>query len=93
MNEEKSCDTPEACMVLRPGLPDGMLIDAMTCTIGRMRGVVALVMAQVDGSTDGMTENREMTNALWAVEGMLDQLEALADHGFKQEFARRRAGQ
>jgi hypothetical protein len=67
--------TPERYLSVPKG--GGGDIDAISCAILRAQALVALLHCQFDEEDGTRLSNEMITNALWGIEGHLDQLQAM----------------
>lgn len=65
--------TPEALFIVHPGADRHGDRDVLSCCVLRAQSIIALL--QADGEEDDFSLNHTMVmNALWAVDGLLDQM-------------------
>lgn len=73
-------DTPEAAFLPDPRLHgEELSVDAVLCACSRMRSVLLLLHADGQDTQHGFTLAHEIIiDALWLLEGQVEQLQALA---------------
>ncbi|MBX9756959.1 MAG: hypothetical protein K2X80_19540 [Pseudomonadaceae bacterium] len=74
-------DTPEGMMAIAPGADAGLPIDAINAACVRARSVLLLLQSEFE-EPDRCSSPATIMGALWAVEGMLDQIGKLAAHAY-----------
>lgn len=78
-----SFDTPEEALFLPETLAEQRFpVDAINCAVARARGVVSCVHYMLENND---FVGRAEVNALWAVIGLLDQIDKLADFAWYVE--------
>lgn len=73
-------DRPEAVLAIRPDAPAGIPIDAIECALSRADATLLLLMDQFEGSEPTTFSNKVIVNALWSVQGLLEQVRILANN-------------
>lgn len=74
-------DRPEALFVIRPDAPPGIPVDAIDCAVGRARSVLMLLSSQFENLEEPCTfSNAVVCDALWTVEGILEEIRILANN-------------
>lgn len=80
-------DCPEAMMVVRSDAPPGVPADAVACAVSRAQSILVLVMDQFS-SKDAQTFSHDVIcNSLWAVEGILSEINAMVMAAHDREMA------
>lgn len=88
MSQLDNLGTPEALLALRSDLPAGVMIDAIECALQRAGSVLSLLSPYFDGQiSDGMPSSSVIANAIWSVEGELENIRKLAHHAYDSESA------
>jgi hypothetical protein len=77
-----SHDNPEGMMVIAPGADAGLPIDAINAACIRARSVILLLQGEFENN-EQRSSNAVILGALWAVEGMIEQIGKLVDHGYQ----------
>lgn len=74
-------DTPEAGFIPDPRLYQQELsVDAVLCACGRMQALLVLLQADGQDMKQGFTVSHEiLINALWLLDGQVEQLRMLAE--------------
>ena len=70
-------DTPEAVFVIHPGIGNEIPVDAIACAVSRARAVLCLVQNQLDEGDAPRINDRFVADALWAVSGIIAQIETM----------------
>ena len=79
-------DTPENYFVPNPDIEKEIPIDAVRCSVARARAVLELLMDNGHDMKNGLLANHEtLINALWLIDGILDQAETMLDYPLKKE--------
>lgn len=78
-------DRPEALLRVRPDAPAGTPIDAIDCSAERARAVLMLIMSQFESEDSQTFSNGVITSALWAVEGMIEEMRVMANDAHETE--------
>lgn len=68
------CYTPEDYFMPRPAAAQIVPVDAVVCAAERSLAIVQLLMCQFDGGGGMQVGQRHMVNALWALQGNLEQI-------------------
>lgn len=74
------CYLPEAMLVVAPGAPGGVPIDAITAAIARADAVLYLLSGQFSGDPGERYCDAIIANALWDVQGTLGLIKTLVLH-------------
>ena len=77
--------TPEDLMVVSPDAPKGFPTDAMYIALLRAKAIGLLLFNQFEDDSHPRLSNEWMLNSLFALEGELNLLETMIDHGVKSE--------
>lgn len=83
---------PENIMVVAPGAEAGVPIDAITAACSRAEAVLDLLMGQFNGESDRRFADHVINNALWDVQGTLEQIRTLANYGHQTSVPAARKG-
>lgn len=78
-------DTPESLMRVRKDAPAGIPIDAIDCAAERAQAILVLLSGQFESEDSCTYSWRVIASILWAVEGMVEEIRILANHGHEQE--------
>lgn len=74
-------DTPESLFTVRTDARPGLHLDALNCTLARARAVTSLLSYAQSAFADGPSVNQAiLTDALWAVEGLIAEAQMIAEH-------------
>lgn len=89
MSQLNNFGTPEDLLTLRSDLPAGVMISAIECALQRAESVLSLLSPYFDGqiSDGGMPSSFVIANAIWSVEGELENIRKLAHHAYDSESA------
>ncbi|WP_157669306.1 hypothetical protein [Chitinibacter sp. GC72] len=68
--------TPEQYFVPNPAV-SRIEVDALYCALLRAEAIVVMLQGQFNGSGDVQYNNEIIANALWAVEGCIEQAKAI----------------
>ncbi len=75
-------DTPEGMLTVTMGLDAGVPIDAINAACVRARSVILLLQGEFEDN-DQRSSNAVILGALWAVEGMIEQIGKLVEHAYQ----------
>ncbi|RRV39832.1 hypothetical protein EGJ86_10395 [Pseudomonas sp. o96-267] len=75
------CSLPETIMTVDRTAEPGIPIDAITAACSRADAVLHFLMAEFNGESDRRSADYLICNALWGVQGLLEQIRALALYG------------
>lgn len=78
-------DRPETLLRVRPDAPAGTPIDAIDCAAVRAKAILVILMNQFEREEPPAFSNAVICNALWAVEGMIEQMAVMANHAHMTE--------
>ena len=73
-------DLPETLFVIRSDAPAGVPIDAIECAVSRAQSILTMVSAEFNKDEPCQWSPSVIANALWAVEGILEQIRILANN-------------
>lgn len=73
----------EEIFVLAEDLEPGIPINAIDCSISRTEAILMLIMPQFDGTSSFRHNDQVICNAIWAIQGELEQLSKMVHHGFQ----------
>ena len=77
-----SHDTPEGMLAIAPGVEAGFPIDAINAARIRARSVILLLQGEFEDN-ERRSSDAVILGALWAIEGMIEQIGKLVDHGYQ----------
>nr|WP_286949083.1 hypothetical protein [Pseudomonas sp. UBA6718] len=75
------CSLPETMLTVAPGAEPGVPIDAITAACSRADAVLELLIGQFNDEANARFSDTVICNALWSVQGTLEQVRALACYG------------
>lgn len=78
-------DLPENLLRVRPDAPAGTPVDAIDCSAARARAVLMLIMGQFESEDSQTFSNDVVSSALWAVEGMIEEMRVMANYAHDTE--------
>lgn len=71
---QRLVDTPEAAFIYNPAVDPLSIDDVMNCGLSRSLAVVRLLMGDIGAGGEFTHSAATITNALWMLEGQLEQL-------------------
>lgn len=78
MNADDTNDTPEAVLCLHADKAKALPIDAIGAAVTRANAILDMVHNQLDGGGGTVTES-VLANAVWAAQGIISEIQLLAD--------------
>lgn len=83
---------PEELLRVRSDAEPGFPTDAITAACERASAVAVLLSDQFDGAKDGRVSDAVILNALWDIQGTLEQIKVLAQYAHDSQARAGTAG-
>jgi len=78
--ENKYGDTPESFMSVTED--ELFPIDAINCAKTRARATLSMLINEFGGIEEPSLSSHTVANALWAIDGYIDQIEIMVNHAY-----------